>query len=65
MCLPDPSPQSATVAVHLVTDEADAALAVLSKRRAGSAPRTEDLARVFESDGYKRLKTHEAAMGRA
>ena len=57
--------QSQSVSVRLATDEADAALAVLTMRRTGSSPAAVDLARVFATDGYKRLQTREAAMGRA
>src|SRR5918999_5679941 len=44
------------VDVHLVTDEAEAVLAVLAKKRAKTPGKQGDLARVFSSEGYTRLK---------
>ncbi|HEV2863422.1 MAG TPA: DUF5700 domain-containing putative Zn-dependent protease [Pyrinomonadaceae bacterium] len=53
-----------TVNVGVVTDEAEAVLAVLSKKRAGQAITDEDWRRIFSSEGYVRLKRRERAMGR-
>src|ERR1041385_4890117 len=55
----------ASVNVRLVTDEADAVLAILAKRKT-NAPLTEaDWQKVFSSEGYIRLKKREASMKRA
>lgn len=59
--------QTATPAgldVHLVTDEAEAVLAILGKRRAGRPVAEADWARVFASEGYVRLKQRETSMKR-
>ncbi|HEX8162918.1 MAG TPA: DUF5700 domain-containing putative Zn-dependent protease [Pyrinomonadaceae bacterium] len=53
------------VGVRLVTDEAEAVLAVLSKRSAGQAVTDDDWARVFASEGYARLKKREHSMQRS
>jgi hypothetical protein len=53
-----------SVNVRVVTDEADAVLAVLTKRRAGQTVGEDDWRRVFESEGYVRLKKREHAMRR-
>lgn len=54
-----------SVNVRLVTDEAEAVLAILAKRKT-NAPITEaDWQKVFLSEGYVRLKKREAAMKRA
>jgi len=53
------------VNVRLVTDEAEAVLAILSKRK-GSQPITDaDWQRVFESEGYVRLKKREVSFKRS
>lgn len=53
------------VSVRLVTDEAEAVLAILAKR-AASQPVTEaDWQRVFQSEGYVRLKKREQSMKRS
>jgi hypothetical protein len=52
------------IEVRLVTDEADAALGILAKKRAGRAIGEEDWRRLFTSEGYVRLKRREAEMGR-
>jgi hypothetical protein len=49
----------------IVTDEAEAALAILELRMAGRPVPGEAWRRLFESEGYRRLKAREAAMGRA
>jgi hypothetical protein len=56
-----PSP----VDVRVVTDEADAALAILVKKKAGQEITDQDWKRLFSSEGYLRLKKREAAMGRS
>jgi hypothetical protein len=48
----------------MVTDEAEAVLAVLAKKRAGQAIADEDWRRLFSSEGYRRLKKRELAMRR-
>ena len=50
--------------VRLVTDEADAVLAILAKKRANEPVTDADWARVFSSEGYTRLKKREHAMQR-
>ena len=58
-----PSPVSPELT--LITDQAEAALAILELRQAGSQVPDAAWRRLFESDGYRRLKKREAAMGRA
>jgi Putative zinc dependent peptidase (DUF5700) len=48
----------------IVTDQAEAALAILELRQAGSPVPGAAWGRLFESEGYRRLKAREAAMGR-
>jgi hypothetical protein len=48
----------------MVTDEAEAVLAVLAKKRAGQEIADEDWRRLFSSEGYRRLKERELAMRR-
>ncbi len=57
--------QEGRLAVTLVTDEADAVLEILDARAAGREPAAEEWRRLWESEGYVRLKRREAAMGRA
>ncbi len=52
------------VDVRLVADEAEAALAILAKRKANQPVTEADWQRVFASEGYVRLKQREAAMKR-
>jgi hypothetical protein len=52
------------VDVHLVTDEAEAVLAILLKKRLHQAPTDADWQVLFSSEGYIRLKKREAAMRR-
>ena len=54
----------AEVNVRLVTDEAEAVLAILAKKKAGEAISEADWQRVFQSEGYVRLKQREASMQR-
>src|SRR5829696_106247 len=56
---------SAQVNIRLVTDEADAVLNVLAKRRANQSIVEADWQRVFESEGYVRLKKRETSMQRS
>jgi len=55
---------SQRVQTHLVTDEADAVLAILAKRAAYEAITDADWQRVFTSEGYVRLKKREHSMKR-
>lgn len=55
---------SARVDVPLVTDEADAVLAILAKKAANEAVAESDWQRLFTSKGYARLKVREVRMGR-
>jgi hypothetical protein len=55
---------SSRVNVSLVTDEAEAVLAILDKKRANRALTEADWQRLFGSEGYVRLKRREAAMRR-
>ena len=52
------------VDVQLVTDEADAVLAILGKRLAREVPTEEDWQRLSASEGYIRLSRREAAIKR-
>jgi Putative zinc dependent peptidase (DUF5700) len=58
-------PLPSRVQVRMVTDEADAVLAILVKRKAGAEVDDTDWQRLFESEGYRRLKKREAAIGRS
>jgi hypothetical protein len=49
----------------IVTDQAEAALAILDLRSAREPVPEEAWGRLLESEGYRRLKAREAAMGRA
>jgi hypothetical protein len=51
--------------VIVVADQADAALVILDRIRAGRAVRDEDWRRLRESEGYRRLRRREESMGRA
>ena len=50
--------------VRLVTDEAEAVLAILAKKKANETITPADWARVFSSEGYTRLKKRELSMQR-
>ena len=52
------------VNVRLVTDEAEAVLAVLAKKKANQPVTQSDWQRVFASEGYTRLKKRELSMQR-
>jgi hypothetical protein len=56
---------SARVQVAVVTDEAEAALALIESRRAGREPSDAQWQRLLQSEGYRALKAREAYMGRA
>jgi hypothetical protein len=51
--------------VRMVTDEADAVLAILETRAAGRTATEDQWKRLFSTDGYQRLKRREASLGRA
>jgi hypothetical protein len=59
------SAQTARLDVRLVTDEADAVLAILDKRATSAAVTEQDWQRLFSSEGYRRLKQREASLQRA
>ena len=71
-CGPPPRPPIAAsttsganpVQVRFVTDEAEVALALASSLRAGREPPPEAWARLFATDGYRRLRRRETGMGR-
>lgn len=56
---------SSAVNVRLVTDEAEAVLAILAKRKANQPITVADWQRVFQSEGYVRLKQRETSMKRS
>ncbi len=69
-CTPGPPPMhahagAAPLEVRLVTDEAEAALAILAVQRSNGYVTPAQWERLFASEGYRRLKQREAAMGRA
>lgn len=51
--------------MRMVTDEADTALAILNARQAGEPVLEEAWARLFSSEGYRRLRQREQSLGRA
>lgn len=57
--------QSSAVTVRLVNDEAEAVLAILAKRKANQPIVEADWQRVFQSEGYVRLKQREHSMQRS
>ena len=59
------SAQTSPLNVRLVTDEAEAVLAILAKRKVNQPVTDEDWQRVFQSEGYTRLKQREAAVQRS
>lgn len=59
------SAQTPAVNVRLVTDEAEAVLAILTKKKANEAISEADWQRVFASEGYVRLKQRETSMQRS
>lgn len=64
LCLASPSIAS-DVDVRLVTDEAEAVLAILAKKKANEPITDTDWQRVFQSEGYVRLKARETSMKRS
>jgi hypothetical protein len=64
VCPAQTSPSSA-VNVRLVSDEAEAVLAILDKRKANQPVTEADWRRVFSSEGYVRLKARETSMKRS
>jgi hypothetical protein len=61
---PSLAAQASPPGLEIVTDEADAAMAILARRRAGGAVEPSAWRRLFATEGYRRLKAREAAMGR-
>lgn len=59
------SAQTTAVNVHLVTDEPEAVLAILSKTKTHEPVTEADWQRVFQSEGYVRLKQRETSMQRS
>ena len=59
------SAQTTAVNVRLVDDEAEAVLAILAKRKANQPIVEADWQRVFQSEGYVRLKQRETSMKRS
>jgi Putative zinc dependent peptidase (DUF5700) len=53
------------VNVHLITDEAEAVLAILAKKKMNQAITEADWQRVFQSEGYGRLKKRETSLQRS
>jgi hypothetical protein len=60
-----PAQIPAGVQVTVVTDEAEAVLRAAHKAAQGESPDSADWARIFSSEGYKRLKEREQGMGRS
>src|SRR6185369_12807079 len=56
---------AAQVNVKLVTDESEAVLSVLAKRKANQTITETDWQRIFQSEGYVRLKKRETSMQRS
>lgn len=56
---------TAQVNVRLVTDEAEAVLSILAKKKANETITEADWQRVFKSEGYVRLKKRETSMQRS
>lgn len=54
----------AAVSVKMVTDEPEAVLSILEKRRGGRQVTEDDWRRLFQSEGYVRLKRRELGMKR-
>lgn len=53
------------VNVRLITDEAEGVLAILAKKKANESIKEADWQRVFQSEGYRRLKQRETSMQRS
>ena len=56
---------STRVNVHIVSDEADAVLSILTQKKANQPITDADWQRLFSSEGYNRLKKREAGMRRS
>ncbi len=56
---------ASAVNVHFVTDEAEAVLAVLGKKKTNQPITEADWQRVFQSEGYTRLKRRETSLKRS
>src|SRR5207245_3726677 len=52
------------LSISVVTDEADAVLAILAKRDAKASVADSDWQRLFSTEGYRRLEKRERGMGR-
>jgi hypothetical protein len=52
------------LALTVVTDEADAVLAILDERTKAIEPTSDEWNRLFRAEGYQRLKKREASLGR-
>lgn len=61
---PQPVASELPLEVRMVTDEADAVLAILAKLQRGEALSEADWDRLFSSEGYRRLKNREASLQR-
>ena len=59
------SAQISPLNVRLVTDEAEAVLAILAKKKANQPITEPDWQRIFKSEGYTRLKQRETSMQRS
>lgn len=59
------SPGPSAPDLQIVVDEAEAAIEILERRQAGRVVPEASWRRLFATDGYRRLKAREAAMGRA
>ena len=59
-----PTPDDGSIQLKLNTDEADAVLAILDKRAAGTAVADSDWEHLFSTEPYMRLKKREAGMHR-
>ena len=59
------TPNAQRVQVSLITDEAEAVLDLLAKRKANQPITEADWQRIFQSEGYRRLKERETAMNRS
>ena len=59
------SPIGSKLDVRLVIDEAEAVLAILAKKKANEPITDADWQRVFQSEGYVRLKARETSMKRS
>jgi hypothetical protein len=59
------SVDTSAIDVKVITDEADAVLFILDKRKAGQPVTEPDWQRLFATEGYVRLKKRESAMRRS